>query len=104
MHFSVAQRTREIGIRMALGADRSGIVTMIVRESLTLSAAGLGLGLTMEWIATRALSRLLYGVTPSDPLTLLAASLLLLAASAIASFQPAFKAASIDPMLALRSE
>jgi ABC-type antimicrobial peptide transport system permease subunit len=104
MHYSVAQRTREIGIRMALGADRSGIVAMIVRQSLTLAASGLALGLGLDWMTTRLLSKLLYGVNGSDPFTLVPVSLALLGASALASFQPAIKAASLDPMQALRTE
>jgi putative ABC transport system permease protein len=104
MHYSVAQRTREIGIRMALGADRSGIVVMIVRQSLTLAASGLALGLGLDWMTTRLLSKLLYGVNGSDPFTLVPVSLALLGASALASFQPAIKAASLDPMQALRTE
>jgi predicted permease len=104
MHYSVVQRSHEIGIRMALGADRSGIVAMIFRECLTLVAAGLVLGIALDWMTTRVLSKLLFGISASDPLTLLAVSFLLLGVSALASFQPAFKAASIDPMRALRTE
>lgn len=104
MHYSVVQRTREIGIRMALGADRRGIVAMIFRQSLTLAAAGLALGLGLDGMTTRVLSKMLYGINASDPLTLLPVSILLLGVSALASFQPAFKAASIDPMQALRTE
>ena len=104
MHYSVVQRSREIGIRMALGADRSGIVAMIFRECLTLVAAGLVLGLALDWMTTRVLAKMLFGISASDPLTLLAVSFLLLGVSALASFQPAFKAASIDPMRALRTE
>ena len=104
MHYSVVQRSHEIGIRMALGADRSGIVAMIFRECLTLVAAGLALGLALDWMTTRVLSKMLVGISASDPLTLLAVSFLILGVSALASFQPAFKAASIDPMRALRTE
>jgi putative ABC transport system permease protein len=104
MHYSVVQRTHEIGIRMALGADRSGILAMIFRQCLSLVAAGLALGLGLDWMTTRVLSQMLFGIRASDPFTLLAVSFILLAVSALASFQPAFKAASIDPMRALRAE
>jgi putative ABC transport system permease protein len=104
MHYSVVQRTHEIGIRMALGADRSGILAMIFRQCLSLVAVGLALGLGLDWMTTRVLSQMLFGIRASDPFTLLAVSFILLAVSALASFQPAFKAASIDPMRALRAE
>jgi putative ABC transport system permease protein len=104
MHYSVVQRSHEIGIRMALGPDRSGIVAMIFCECLTLVTAGLVLGLALDWMTTRVLSKMLFGISASDPLTLLAVSFLLVGVSTLASFQPAFKAASIDPMRALRTE
>jgi ABC-type antimicrobial peptide transport system permease subunit len=104
MHYSVAQRTREIGIRMALGADRCGIVALIVRECLALAAMGLGAGLALNWFATRAISRLLYGVKDYDPVTLTLVSLVLVGAAVLAGFRPARRAASVDPMQALRTE
>jgi putative ABC transport system permease protein len=104
MHYSVAQRTREIGIRMALGAERRSILTMVVRKGLALVALGLGAGLALASVATRLLSSLLYGVKPFDPLTLASVFMLLLGVGLVASFVPAHRAASIDPMIALRSE
>jgi predicted permease len=104
MHYSVAQRTREIGIRMALGADRSGIVSLIVRECLALAAMGLGAGLALNWFATRAVSKLLFGVKAYDPVTLSLVSLVLIGAAVLAGFRPARRAASVDPMQALRTE
>jgi ABC-type antimicrobial peptide transport system permease subunit len=104
MQYSVAQRTREIGIRMALGADRSGIVSMIVRECLTLAAMGLGAGMAINWFATRAVSKLLYGVKVFDPVTLSLVSVVLVGAAVVAGFRPARRAASVDPMHALRTE
>ena len=103
MHYSVAQRTREIGIRMALGAKRGSILAMVIRYGLVLVCFGLGAGLAMDWVATRLLSRLLYGVTPSDPITLASVSMLLLVVSLVASLVPARRAASIDPIIALRA-
>lgn len=104
MHYSVAQRTREIGIRMALGAERRSILTMVVRQGLVLVSLGLGAGLALASVATRLLSGLLYGVKPFDPLTLASVFMLLLGVALVASFVPAHRAASIDPMIALRSE
>ncbi|HUH62346.1 MAG TPA: ABC transporter permease [Terracidiphilus sp.] len=104
MHYSVAQRRREIGIRMALGADRSGIAWLVVRECLALAAMGLIVGLALSWFATRAVSKLLYGVKEFDPVTLILVSLVLVGAAVVAGFRPARRAASVDPMQALRSE
>jgi ABC-type antimicrobial peptide transport system permease subunit len=104
MHYSVAQRTREIGIRMALGADRSSVLAMVIRQGLALVSLGLGSGLVLDWFATRLLSNLLFGVTPSDPWTLASVFILLLSVALIASLVPARRAASIDPMKSLRAE
>jgi putative ABC transport system permease protein len=104
MHYSVAQRTREIGIRMALGAKPRSILTMVVRQGLVLVSLGLGAGLALASVAARLLSRLLYGVNPFDPLTLASVFILLLGVALVASIVPARRAASTDPMIALRSE
>ena len=89
---------------MALGADRHSILTMVVRQGLVLVSLGLGAGLALASVATRLLSTLLYGVKPSDPLTLASVVILVLGVALVASFVPAHRGASIDPMVALRSE
>jgi predicted permease len=104
IHYSVACRTREIGIRMAFGAARGNVLTMVLRQGLVLALLGLGVGLAMDWAVTRLMSRLLYGVEPYDPLTIASVSALLLGIALIASLVPALRAASTDPMLALRAE
>jgi predicted permease len=98
----VAQRTREIGIRMALGADASTVSTYVVRQGMQLALAGCALGLGATLVTTRVLTSLLFGVTPLDPLTLGSATLLLLFAALVASYLPARRATSVDPMVALR--
>jgi putative ABC transport system permease protein len=99
---SVATRTQEIGLRQALGAQAGDIFRMIIGEGLMLSAAGLALGLVGAWGLGRALSRLLFGVTASDPLTFTTVSLLLTAVALAASYLPARRAMTVDPMAALR--
>jgi putative ABC transport system permease protein len=104
MSYTVVRRTNEIGIRMTLGAGRGEIVAMIVREAGVLLAAGLGAGLTLSLAGGRAASSLLFGMKPYDPVILgLAAALLALVAVA-ASCLPAYRAANLDPMAALREE
>jgi putative ABC transport system permease protein len=104
MHYGVAQRTQEIGIRMALGADRRTVLAMVLRETFVLAAAGVGLGVVGALVATRAIASLLFGVTPHDPATFAAVSLGLMAIAMIACCVPAARAARIDPMLALKIE
>lgn len=104
MHYSVAQRTREIGIRMALGARMSTVVFLVLRQGLSVALVGVGIGaIAALWVA-RLLSSLLYGVTRTDPLTF-AAVLIFLAMTGIAAAAiPAWRAAKIDPAIALRQE
>jgi putative ABC transport system permease protein len=102
--YSVNQRVREIGIRMALGAEAGYVQTLIVKQGMRPVLAGLALGLLASLLALRALASLLYGITASDPPTLLAVCGLLLAVSALASAIPARRAARVDPMAALRHE
>jgi putative ABC transport system permease protein len=102
--YSVVARTREIGIRIAIGAQAGEIFRMIIREGLTLSLTGLLLGLVAAWWIGRSGSSLLFGVTATDPLTFLSVSLLLVAVGAAASFFPARRAARIDPIRALRGD
>jgi putative ABC transport system permease protein len=101
---SVAERTREIGVRSALGARRADILSLVLRQGMTLTAVGVFLGLGCSLLASRALSALLFGVSRLDPLTYAGVSMLLLIVSAFACLVPALRAASIDPVQALRSE
>jgi len=102
--YMVARRTSEIGIRMALGANRRDIVAMVMGEAGTLLAVGLAVGALLSLFAARAAAALLYGLKPDDPLTLVASAAILAAAAAAASFLPAQRAARLDPMIALREE
>jgi predicted permease len=102
--YSVAQRSREIGIRMALGARASGVVGLIVMNGTRLMVTGFLLGLPAAWAASRSISSMLFGLTPADPSTLGGAILLLSAAALLASYLPARRAASVDPLIALRQE
>jgi predicted permease len=101
---SVSQRRQEIGIRMALGATPSGVLRMILRQGLTLVFAGLAIGIAASMVLTRLMSALLFGVEPTDVITFLSVSLVLIAVAAVACLIPARRATSIDPMIALRSE
>ena len=102
--YSVNQRVREIGIRMALGAEAGSVQKLVLRQGMRPVVAGLGVGLAASLVAMRALASLLYGVTATDPPTFLAAAGVLLAISAVASAIPARRAAHVDPMAALRHE
>ncbi len=102
--FSVNQRTTEIGVRMALGAPRSSVTRMIVRQGLLPVAAGLGAGLAGALMMTRVVARLLFAVEPTDPITYGAVIGVLAAVAALACLAPARRAAAIDPMRALRAE
>jgi putative ABC transport system permease protein len=102
--YSVSQRTREIGIRMALGAEHSGLRRMFVRHGLTLAAIGALLGLAAAAGLTRWMSSLLFGIAPLDPATYAGVSLLLIAAAALASYVPARRASTVDPVEALRAQ
>ncbi len=99
---SVAQRTREIGIRMALGAGRGRTILLVLRQAAAMVLVGLATGLLCAWPAGRAVKTFLFGVTPLDPLILAALALLLVCA--LGAAVPAVRAASVDPVIALRSE
>jgi putative ABC transport system permease protein len=101
--FSVSQRTQEIGVRMALGAERSEVLGMVLREGMRLVAAGLLLGIVAAVALTRLLAGLLYGVPATDPLTFTAVAATLVAVAAAACLVPARRAATVDPMVALRN-
>jgi predicted permease len=100
--FSVNQRTQEFGIRMALGAQRGSVLSMVLRQGLKLVLAGLAIGLGGALILTRLLTTLLFGIEPTDGLTFVAVSMVLVSVAALACFVPARRAASVDPMVALR--
>ena len=104
LHYSVARRTREIGIRMALGARQSGVIGMEMQRALRLVAAGIALGLPGVWIASRWVKSLLFGLAPTDPATMAGAALLLVTAALGAAYVPARRASQVDPMTALREE
>lgn len=101
---AVTERTREIGVRAALGATRSGVIGLVVRDGLALAIFGIVAGLAIAAATTRALGALLFGVSPLDPFTYLIVVGVLLAASAVACVAPAYRASSIDPSVALRAE
>jgi ABC-type antimicrobial peptide transport system permease subunit len=102
IQYSVATRTQEIGLRMAIGAQRGDIFRMMIGEGLALSLTGVVLGLVGAWWLGRAGSSLLFGVTAGDPLTFTTVSLLLTAVAIVACYFPARRAMRVDPMLALR--
>jgi predicted permease len=104
LSYMVAQRTLEIGVRMALGAKKSDVLGMIVRRGLRLALIGLGTGLVISAIATRLLSGMLYGIRPSDPLTFVTMTGVLLLVSFLASSIPAYRAAQLDPIETLREQ
>jgi ABC-type antimicrobial peptide transport system permease subunit len=102
--YTVAERTREIGIRMALGAQPSDAMTLILRQALALTAIGTVLGLVCTFYATQVLREMLFGVSPHDPLTFGAVIALMLAVALVASYVPARRATKVDPMVSLRYE
>jgi ABC-type antimicrobial peptide transport system permease subunit len=102
--YVVSQKTREIGIRIALGAQRAGLMRVFVRQGVLLAAAGIALGLAAAAGLTQLMSSLLFGVAALDPLTYAAVSALLLVVSVLASYLPARRAMVIDPLHALRGE
>jgi putative ABC transport system permease protein len=102
--YSVSQRTHEIGVRLALGARRSDVVRMIVRQGARLVLVGIGTGVVASLLLTRLATKLLFGVSATDPATFAAVPLLLAGAALLASWLPARRAAKVDPMSALRAE
>jgi ABC-type antimicrobial peptide transport system permease subunit len=102
--YSVSERTREVGIRIALGAQRGDVLRMLLSGGARLSAAGVGVGLLLSLWTTRLAATQLYGTSPTDGVTLVAASLLLAAVVLLATLVPALRATRIDPMAALRRE
>jgi len=104
MSYNVARRTNEIGIRMALGARREDVIAMVMRESMLLVAIGITIGVVAAIAAGRFVAALLYGLAPTDVVTMTAAGLLMVVVSALAGFVPARTASRVDPMIALRYE
>ena len=102
--WTVNQRTREIGVRIALGAQRSAVLALVLRSGLKLAGAGIVLGLSGATALTQLLRSLLFGIGPTDPVTFAAAPLLLVSAALLACWLPARHAARVDPMDALRHE
>ena len=104
MAYSVSRRTREMGIRMALGAQRTDVVMLVMKNAGILLGSGLLFGLACTWITTRAIKSFLFGITEHDPATVAAVCALLIACGTLAAFIPARRAASINPTEALRAE
>jgi putative ABC transport system permease protein len=102
--YAVAQRTQEIGVRVALGAQRGQVLTLVLRRGLWLAAVGIGIGLAGAFASARYLEGLLYGVTPLDPITFLLVGVAFMTVAALASYLPARRATLVDPIVALRSE
>jgi putative ABC transport system permease protein len=102
--YSVAQRTHEIGIRMALGARRADVLKMTVNQGLKLVSIGMMLGLVAAFLLTHVLASLLFGISSTDPVAFVGISLVLLAVAILASYIPAVRATKVDPIIALRAQ
>jgi ABC-type antimicrobial peptide transport system permease subunit len=100
----VVQRTREIGLRLALGAQRSSVLRLVIGQALVSVAAGLVVGVAGALVVTRWLGTLLYGITPTDPLTFITAAAVLVLVALAASYLPARRASRVDPAVALRMD
>jgi len=104
LSYAVAQRTQEIGVRMALGATGRNVLWLVMRQSLAVVLAGVALGLLLAWFGARLLARFLYGLTPTDPAAITLATLLLILVALLACYLPARRATRVDPLVALRHE
>jgi putative ABC transport system permease protein len=102
--YSVSQRTQEIGIRTALGAQRSHVMSMILKQGMNMALIGTGVGIVLSFLLFRGLGSMLYGVKSTDFVTLSAVSALLLFVAFVASYLPAFRATRVDPVVALREQ
>src|SRR5262245_54975795 len=104
MSYAVSERTNEIGIRMALGAERRHLLKLVVGQGMLLALGGVGFGLAGSLLLTRLMKTLLFGVSATDPLTFAGVSLLLFSVALLACYLPARKAAQVDPLVALRRD
>ena len=102
--FSVAQRTQEMGVRIALGAQRSDVLRLVVRQGVTLALVGVAVGVIGAFGITRVIESLLFNVTPGDPVSFIGVALFLTAIAFVASYLPARRATNVDPIVALRNE
>ena len=102
LSYAVSQRTHELGIRIALGAPEREILSSILKYGLSLTLIGVGLGLAASFALTRVMSTLLFGVSPTDPVTFVGATLLLILVSLVGCYIPARRATKVDPLVALR--
>jgi len=104
MSYSISRRTREIGIRMALGAQSGGVQWLVVRQGMALTLIAVALGLSAAWAVAHLMSSFLYGVPPHDPVTFTVVPLFLASVALLACWLPALRAARVDPLTALRHE
>ncbi|MDP2390702.1 MAG: FtsX-like permease family protein, partial [Acidobacteriota bacterium] len=104
LSFSVSQRSQEMGVRIALGAQRADVLRLVVRQGVTLALIGVAVGVVGAFGATRVIASILYNVTPSDPISFIGVALFLTAIAFIASYLPARRATTVDPIVALRNE
>jgi putative ABC transport system permease protein len=104
MSYSVSWQTHEIGIRMALGANRANVLRLVVQQGMKMALIGLALGLVGAFLVSRVMIGLLYGISPTDPLTFTGVSIVLLGVALLACLIPARRATRVDPIVALRAE
>jgi putative ABC transport system permease protein len=104
MSYTVSQRSRELGVRLALGADSREVLGLVLAQGLRLALAGVVIGLVAAFGVTRVMKNMLFGLSSTDPLTFVAISLLLVAVALVASYLPALRATRVDPVVALRTE